>query len=102
LTSIFLSFPFISFYFSLSESITITITIHTARKPFRYYQFAMLGTIGLVAGTMTALLRSSQRLMGVSENSREVSFWGVAPAAEVEEATRRRNYANIDLVESKR
>ena len=73
-----------------------------ARKPFRAYQTKFLGTVGLTAGVMVGVLRSTQRLMGVMENNEEIMAYGIMESEALKEARRRQNYANIDLIEAKK
>lgn len=58
--------------------------------------------MGLTAGVMVGVLRSTQRLMGVMENNEEIMAYGIMESEALKEARRRQNYANIDLIEAKK
>ena len=56
--------------------------------------------IGLFAGVCYAALSSSQRLLGVSENSYEVSKYGTASKSDIDYYTDRTYKANIELIDA--
>lgn len=56
--------------------------------------------IGLGAGFTYAQLSSSQRLMGLEPNAREVHLYGALTAEEVEKKQNRASTPNINLIDS--
>jgi len=56
--------------------------------------------IGLGAGLVYAQLGSSQRLMGLEPNAREVQLYGALSAQEVEKMQIRASTPNINLINS--
>eukprot|EP00597_Dinobryon_sp_UTEXLB2267_P005210 CAMPEP_0170078590 /NCGR_PEP_ID=MMETSP0019_2-20121128/15143_1 /TAXON_ID=98059 /ORGANISM="Dinobryon sp., Strain UTEXLB2267" /LENGTH=97 /DNA_ID=CAMNT_0010291543 /DNA_START=95 /DNA_END=391 /DNA_ORIENTATION=- len=71
-----------------------------ARKPFKSANSRFLMFIGLGAGLTYAQLGSSQRLMGLEPNAREVQLYGALSAEEVERRQIRASTPNIDLIDS--
>jgi len=65
------------------------------RGPFSRFNMG----IGLLAGTMYAVMSSSQRLQGLDENQHEVNKWGAMSKAEIEIAQDRMRRPNIELID---
>ena len=70
-----------------------------SRLQFRGHMARFNMGIGLMAGVMYAAMSSSQRLIGVQENSYEVAKYGAKSNAELEFHANRSFRTNVELID---
>ncbi len=70
------------------------------RKPFRYTNSRFLAGIGLLSGIFYATLSSSQRLMGLEENEREVQAYGALTREQINKRVAKLDVPNLILIDS--